>query len=176
MPIHSTRTGVNYLLHLATFGSWISIWCLSCSFYTFSKMPEVKEIVVVCDPSYRDIFEGQNMFLTKYLKTITHSNKYWIMYTENGLFAISFFVMLDSKDNIQVDLKFALPGKERQDSVYNGLEVCLLFSYMCIYEPYLFVYFPFNFLINNTEMDILLNCTGWNFYFKLPMLRFGLDN
>lgn len=55
------------------------------SFYTFSKMPEVKEIVVVCDPSYRDIFE-------------------------------------DAKQNIQVDLKFALPGKERQDSVYSGLE------------------------------------------------------
>ncbi|GFP80440.1 2-c-methyl-d-erythritol 4-phosphate cytidylyltransferase chloroplastic [Phtheirospermum japonicum] len=55
------------------------------SFYTFSKMPQVKEIVVVCDPSYQDIFE-------------------------------------DSKENIHVDLKFALPGKERQDSVYSGLE------------------------------------------------------
>lgn len=29
-----------------------------CSFYTFSRMIEVKEIVVVCDPSYEDIFEG----------------------------------------------------------------------------------------------------------------------
>lgn len=28
------------------------------SFYTFSRFPEVKEIVVVCDPSYQDIFEG----------------------------------------------------------------------------------------------------------------------
>ncbi|KAL3814569.1 hypothetical protein ACJIZ3_015837 [Penstemon smallii] len=55
------------------------------SFYTFSKMPQVKEIVVVCDPSYQDIFE-------------------------------------DARENIQVDLKFALPGKERQDSVYSGLE------------------------------------------------------
>ncbi|KAK6139512.1 hypothetical protein DH2020_026743 [Rehmannia glutinosa] len=55
------------------------------SFYTFSKMPEVKEIVVVCDPSYQDIFEG-------------------------------------AKENILVELKFALPGKERQDSVYSGLE------------------------------------------------------
>ncbi|EYU33225.1 hypothetical protein ABFS82_02G080300 [Erythranthe guttata] len=55
------------------------------SFYTFSKMREVKEIIVVCDPSYTDIFE-------------------------------------DSKDDIHVDLKFALPGKERQDSVYSGLE------------------------------------------------------
>ncbi|CAK8564556.1 unnamed protein product [Lathyrus sativus] len=56
------------------------------SFLTFSRMPEVKEIVVVCDPSYRDIFE-------------------------------------DVKGNCQAELKFALPGKERQDSVYNGFQV-----------------------------------------------------
>ncbi|KAL5711585.1 2-C-methyl-D-erythritol 4-phosphate cytidylyltransferase [Ranunculus cassubicifolius] len=56
------------------------------SFYTFSRMVEVKEIVVVCDPSYKDIFE-------------------------------------DARENIDVDLKFALPGKERQDSVFNGFEV-----------------------------------------------------
>ncbi|KAK3031316.1 hypothetical protein RJ639_035222 [Escallonia herrerae] len=55
------------------------------SFYTFSLMPEVKEIVVVCDPSYEDIFEG-------------------------------------TKAKIHVDLKFALPGKERQDSVFSGLQ------------------------------------------------------
>ncbi|KAK6945656.1 Cytidylyltransferase IspD/TarI [Dillenia turbinata] len=55
------------------------------SFFTFADMNEVKEIVVVCDPSYKDIFE-------------------------------------DSKEKIHVNLKFALPGKERQDSVYNGLQ------------------------------------------------------
>ncbi|MQL41683.1 hypothetical protein EI012_27650, partial [Escherichia coli] len=27
------------------------------SFYTFSHMVEVKEIIVVCDPSYKDVFE-----------------------------------------------------------------------------------------------------------------------
>ncbi|KAL6552293.1 hypothetical protein OROHE_007657 [Orobanche hederae] len=67
--------------YLALLGQPIALY----SFYTFSKMPEVKEIVVVCDPSYQDIFE-------------------------------------DAKENILVDLKFALPGKERQDSVYSGLE------------------------------------------------------
>ncbi|KAG6778389.1 hypothetical protein POTOM_018249 [Populus tomentosa] len=56
------------------------------SLYTFSEMDEVKEIIVVCDPSYKDIFE-------------------------------------DSQEQINVDLKFALPGKERQDSVYSGLQV-----------------------------------------------------
>ncbi|KAK1566596.1 hypothetical protein Q3G72_001769 [Acer saccharum] len=48
-------------------------------------MTEVKEIVVVCDPSYRDIFE-------------------------------------DTQENIDADLKFSLPGKERQDSVYNEFQ------------------------------------------------------
>ncbi|KAF6147278.1 hypothetical protein GIB67_033940 [Kingdonia uniflora] len=56
------------------------------SFYTFAQMIQVKEIIVVCDPSYRDIFQ-------------------------------------DVSHKINVDLKFALPGKERQDSVFNGLQV-----------------------------------------------------
>ncbi|XLT44298.1 hypothetical protein HN873_036902 [Arachis hypogaea] len=65
------------------------------SFYTFSRMVEVKEIIVVCDPSYKDIFE-------------------------------------DAKMNDKVELKFALPGKERQDSVYNGLQECAVyFSFFC---------------------------------------------
>ncbi|XP_073000132.1 2-C-methyl-D-erythritol 4-phosphate cytidylyltransferase, chloroplastic [Typha latifolia] len=55
------------------------------SFYTFSQMSEVKEIVVVCDPSYKDIFE-------------------------------------DASEDMQVHLKFAIPGKERQDSVFNGFQ------------------------------------------------------
>ncbi|XP_078432703.1 nucleotide-diphospho-sugar transferases superfamily protein [Wolffia australiana] len=54
------------------------------SFNTFSRMNEVKEIIVVCDPSYKDVFED----------------------------------VLQS----HVKLKFALPGKERQDSVFNGLQ------------------------------------------------------
>ncbi|KAH7835703.1 hypothetical protein Vadar_029014 [Vaccinium darrowii] len=68
------------------------------SFYTFSRMIEVKEIVVVCDPSYEDIFE-------------------------------------DAKEKIHVDLKFALPGKERQDSVYSGLQaVDLKSELVCIHD------------------------------------------
>ncbi|EPS72731.1 4-diphosphocytidyl-methylerythritol 2-phosphate synthase, partial [Genlisea aurea] len=68
------------------------------SFYTFGSLSEVKEIVVVCDPSYRDIFE-------------------------------------DVKDSIQADVKFALPGKERQDSVYNGLkEIASSSELVCIHD------------------------------------------
>lgn len=68
------------------------------SLYTFSRMPEVKEIVVVCDPSYQDIFE-------------------------------------DANEKIQVDMKFSLPGKERQDSVYSGLQAVDLSSELvCIHD------------------------------------------
>ncbi|KAK9287054.1 hypothetical protein L1049_015463 [Liquidambar formosana] len=68
------------------------------SFYTFSRMIEVKEIIVVCDPSYMDIFE-------------------------------------DAKEKIHVDLKFTLPGKERQDSVYSGLQAVDLNSELvCIHD------------------------------------------
>ncbi|GAV63321.1 IspD domain-containing protein [Cephalotus follicularis] len=68
------------------------------SFFTFSQMVEVREIVVVCDPSYKDIFE-------------------------------------DNKEKINVDLKFTLPGKERQDSVYSGLQAIDLNSELvCIHD------------------------------------------
>ncbi|KAJ7564096.1 hypothetical protein O6H91_02G001600 [Diphasiastrum complanatum] len=55
------------------------------SFLTLANLPEAKEIVVVCDPSYRDIFA-------------------------------------EAGKSIQITLKFALPGKERQDSVLSGLQ------------------------------------------------------
>ncbi|XP_047059260.1 2-C-methyl-D-erythritol 4-phosphate cytidylyltransferase, chloroplastic [Lolium rigidum] len=55
------------------------------SLRTFCGMKEVKEVVVVCDPSYKNIFEG-------------------------------------SVENLQIPIKFTWPGKERQDSVFNGLQ------------------------------------------------------
>ncbi|XP_059445777.1 2-C-methyl-D-erythritol 4-phosphate cytidylyltransferase, chloroplastic isoform X1 [Corylus avellana] len=68
------------------------------SLYTFSQLIEVKEIIVVCDPSYKDVFEG-------------------------------------TKEKIRVELKFTLPGKERQDSVYSGLQAVDLNSELvCIHD------------------------------------------
>ncbi|KAE8789946.1 2-C-methyl-D-erythritol 4-phosphate cytidylyltransferase, chloroplastic-like [Hordeum vulgare] len=55
------------------------------SLKTFCAMKEVKEVVVVCDPSYKNVFEG-------------------------------------SAENLQIPIKFTTPGKERQDSVFNGLQ------------------------------------------------------
>lgn len=68
------------------------------SFRIFSLMPEVKEIVVVCDPSYRDIFE-------------------------------------EAQNSVTVYLKFASPGKERQDSVFNGLqEIDQMTELVCVHD------------------------------------------
>jgi len=68
------------------------------SFHIFSLMSEVKEIVVVCDPSYRDIFE-------------------------------------EAWNSLTVYLKFASPGKERQDSVFNGLqEVDQTTKLVCVHD------------------------------------------
>ncbi|GJX79086.1 putative RNA-directed DNA polymerase [Tanacetum coccineum] len=85
-PVHVIESGRHALHAIPNF------------FYTFSRMPEVKEIVVVCDPSYQDIFE-------------------------------------DAREKINLDLKFALPGKERQDSVYSGLQTIDLNSELvCVHD------------------------------------------
>ncbi|PRW56614.1 2-C-methyl-D-erythritol 4-phosphate chloroplastic [Chlorella sorokiniana] len=57
------------------------------SMQTFAAMPQVKEIVVVCEPEWREVFE-------------------------------TCYARLPRK----VPLKFAAPGAERQDSVYNGFQ------------------------------------------------------
>ncbi|PKA56632.1 2-C-methyl-D-erythritol 4-phosphate cytidylyltransferase, chloroplastic [Apostasia shenzhenica] len=76
------RMGVNMpKQYLPLLGRPIALYSL----YTFSKLSEVKEIVVVCDPSYKDVFG-------------------------------------DAMEEIEIDIKFALPGKERQDSVFSGLQ------------------------------------------------------
>lgn len=66
------------------------------SYDLFLSMPEITEIVVVCDPSYRHLFDGP------------------------------------------VNIKpvvFALPGKRRQDSVYNGLLASSPESeYICVHD------------------------------------------
>jgi len=65
-------------------------------FDIFIEMPEITEIVVVCDPSYRNVF--------------AHSSS-----TKQVL--------------------FALPGKRRQDSVYNGLLASTpSFQLVCVHD------------------------------------------
>lgn len=57
------------------------------SLVTFATMPQIGEVIVVCEPSYREVFEECHARLQR-----------------------------------KVPLKFALPGKERQDSVFSGLQ------------------------------------------------------
>lgn len=57
------------------------------SMQTFAAMPEVGEIVVVCEPEWRDVFQSCYARLPR-----------------------------------QLPLKFASPGAERQDSVFNGFQ------------------------------------------------------
>uniref|UniRef100_A0A0D9V8R2 2-C-methyl-D-erythritol 4-phosphate cytidylyltransferase n=1 Tax=Leersia perrieri TaxID=77586 RepID=A0A0D9V8R2_9ORYZ len=84
------QVGAARLLRGGTRGTGVRLSALpkpaARSLKTFCQLKEVKEVVVVCDPDYKDIFEG-------------------------------------SIENVQIPIKFALPGKERQDSVFNGLQV-----------------------------------------------------
>ncbi len=57
------------------------------SLQTFARMREVSEIVIVCDPSWRDVF-------AKVIPSLPST----------------------------VRFAWALPGAERQDSVFNGLQ------------------------------------------------------
>lgn len=88
-------------------------------------MPEVKEIVVVCDPFFRDIFEG--------LVFVVSLTSYVFGWVINQMSSLSFFHgLIEYEETIDVDLRFALPGKERQDSVYSGLQVYTFIPLMSI--------------------------------------------
>ena len=56
---------------------WSNYILTSCSFYTFSRLIEVKEIIVVCDPSYKDIFEGFRSLSS--LLFSSHSLTFWTL-------------------------------------------------------------------------------------------------
>ena len=71
--------------YLALSGQPIAMY----SFETLATLPEIGEIVIVCDPSYRQLFIDFHKGMAR-----------------------------------QPSIEFALPGAERQDSVFNGLEVC----------------------------------------------------
>jgi 2-C-methyl-D-erythritol 4-phosphate cytidylyltransferase len=86
------------------------------SLKTFCQLKEVKEVVVVCDPDYRDVFEGCKIVHTHsiFLGLATHLSE---------VVKKSSSTSTGSIETLQIPLKFACPGKERQDSVFNGLQV-----------------------------------------------------
>lgn len=67
------------------------------SLQMFAKMREVCEIIIVCDPSWRDVFQKVIPSLPK-----------------------------------NVAFKWALPGAERQDSVFNGLQQVRVCMHGCV--------------------------------------------
>lgn len=74
------------------------------------------EIVVVCDPSFRHLFEGDDI-----------EDAFFFIFLLTQVLEVS-----EAKEKINVPVKFALPGKERQDSVFSGLQVFFipLFSFV----------------------------------------------
>lgn len=67
------------------------------SFDVFLSMPEIQEIVVVCEPQYQQIF--QKAFPAK-----------------------------------RPEIRYALPGIRRQDSVYNGIQLLQEDGLVCIHD------------------------------------------
>ena len=85
-------------------------------------MSEVKEIVVVCDPFFRDIFEGfVSLFYYLYFWLRSLSQRCYL--------AFGCGLLIEYEESIDVDLKFAVPGKERQDSVHSELQVYTSFFF-----------------------------------------------
>lgn len=67
------------------------------SFDVFLALPEVQEIIVVCEPQYESIFRN-------------------------------------SADSKGIKLRFAPPGKRRQDSVFNGIKLLQGNPLVCIHD------------------------------------------
>lgn len=92
-----------------------------CSFYTFSRMPEVKEIIVVCDPSYQDIFEGLKTCLQKYnivcvCVWLTHILIFYR--TQKKLIFLFSYQMLDRKSM----LTWNLHCREKKDKILCSVD------------------------------------------------------
>lgn len=67
------------------------------SFDVFLSMPEIQEIVVVCEPQYQEIFQ-------------------------------------EASAAKRLEIRYALPGNRRQDSVYNGIQLLQENCLVCIHD------------------------------------------
>ncbi|XP_060185656.1 uncharacterized protein LOC132615113 isoform X2 [Lycium barbarum] len=76
------------------------------SFYTFSWMPQVKEIIVVCDPSYKDIFKCMDFkFLIVCVSAFCSQEKYGQQSNEH---AFTFLIQIAISLGICADTKILL--------------------------------------------------------------------
>lgn len=78
------------------------------SLATFCALPEVGEVVVVCDPAYRDLFEAFVLSPPPDLLGFARTSAGGELGPPAAM----------------PPLRFALPGAERQDSVQSGLAAC----------------------------------------------------
>lgn len=99
------------------------------SFYTFSRMAEVKEIIVVCDPSYRDVFEGfipRNMHLLLW-------HVLCIGCIAVGHIILIWFCSCSQTPSIRSRLNLNSPYLGRKDKILftvdsRCMHICILFS------------------------------------------------
>ncbi len=98
------------------------------SMQTLCSMPEVGELVIVCDPSYQA--SAGSCLLGIWRCNLYHTEQFQLCYNAASWEAEccgcntqevfrEFYDRLPEKP----PLKFAQPGRERQDSVFNGFEV-----------------------------------------------------
>ena len=98
------------------------------SMQTLCSMPEMGELVIVCDPSYQASassscvrVRSRNLDDTKLLQLCNSATFRKLRYC--GCQPQEVFQEFYDQLPEQLPLKFAQPGAERQDSVFNGFEV-----------------------------------------------------
>jgi 2-C-methyl-D-erythritol 4-phosphate cytidylyltransferase len=103
------------------------------SLQTFAAMPEVGEVVVVCDPSYRDVFQGAKLARALPLKFALPGARAAQIASERPC-ALACVLSRACARRACVALRaharatrsratrVTRAGKERQDSVFNGLQ------------------------------------------------------
>ena len=80
-------------------------------------MPEVGEIIVVCEPEYRHGILSRSD-LRHYAPADVMGRSMFGCLPNRQLFT-------DAHAGASAPLRFAAPGTERQDSVYSGFQVCI---------------------------------------------------
>ena len=85
------------------------------SFELFLDMPEIDEIVVVCPPAFRELFNLETAVMKAAPLEGNNDSKDYVSLSSPP---VSRLKVSSEKKTI----KFALPGKRRQDSAYNGLK------------------------------------------------------
>ena len=95
------------------------------SLQTFAAMPEVGEVVVVCDPSYRDVFQGAKLARALPMKfALPGATQPRALRALARALRCARATAL-TRARALAHMSPAAPsraGKERQDSVFNGLQ------------------------------------------------------